>query len=72
MSFESLSKGPRDFPYLFLNYMQGPCIGTSRWPHFCFQWCPCHWQRPVGFNGAVTFAVGLFAIPTTDLLDAFA
>ena len=52
--------------------MQGPHIGSSRWPHFCFPWGPYPWGKPGGFNGAVTFEVGLYAILTSGLShDAF-
>ena len=52
--------------------MQGPHIGTSRWLNFCFPWGPCPWGNQEGFNCAITFEVGLYAIATTNLFDAFA
>ena len=52
--------------------MQGPNTGTSRWPHFCFHGVLVFGGKQEVFNGAVTFEVGLYAIPTTDPFDAFA
>ena len=69
MFFESFFKGP-EVSLCILHHIQGPHIGISRWPHFCFPWGACPLGRPVGFNDAVTFKVGLYAIPTADL-DAF-
>ena len=39
-------------------------------PTFVFHWVLVLGNQG-GFNGAITFEVGLYAIPTTDLFDAF-
>ena len=38
---------------------------------FWFPWGPCPWGNQDVFKGTVTLELGLYAIFTTDLLDAF-
>ena len=71
MLFVSFTKGPGGFPYVFLITALVttlvPVDGTTLVDHRVFvlggdQEVP---------NGSATFEVGLNAIPTTDLFDAF-
>ena len=68
----NLSPKVLEVPLCIPHHMQGPCIGTSRWPYFCFPQVLVLGIDQEVFNGAITFEVGLYVIPTADLLDAFA
>ena len=69
--FVSFTKGPGGFPYVFLitGYVTTlvPVDGTTLVDHRVF----VLGGDQEALNGSVTFEVGLNAIPTTDLFDAF-
>ena len=71
MLFVSFTKGPGSFPYVFLITAQVttlvPLDGTTLGDHRVFV---LGGDQEV-LNGSATFEVGLNAIPTTDLFDAF-
>ena len=69
--FEFFSKGPRGFPYVFI--ITGkvttlePIYGPTSVEHGVFV---LGGDQKV-FDGAITFEVGLYTIPPTDLFNAF-
>ena len=71
MFFESFSKGPRGLPYVFLITRKVPTLEPVDGP-LLFSLESLSLGEPGGCNGAVTFEVGLYAILTTDLSNAFA
>ena len=72
MFFESFSKGPRGLPYVFLITCKIPTLEPVDGPTFVFHGVLVLEGIQEGFDGAIAFEVGLYAIPTTDLFDAFA
>ena len=74
MFFESFSKGPRGLSYVFLITRKVPTLEPVDGPTFVFHGVLVLWGNQEVFNGAIaiTFEVGLYAIPTADLFDAFA
>ena len=72
MLFESFSKGPGGFAYVFI--ITGkftklePVYGPTFVVHGVFV---LGWDQQV-FDGTVTFEVGLYTIPPTDHFDTFA
>ena len=70
--FESFSKGPRGLPYVFLITCKVPTLELVYGPTFVFHKVLILGGNQEVFNGAVTLEVGLYAILTTYLFDAFA
>ena len=70
MFFESFSKGPRGFPYVFLITCKVLPLEPVDGPTIAFLWVFVFGGNQEILNGAITFEVALYAIPTTDLLDA--
>ena len=66
MLFESFSKGPIGFPYVFLITCKVPALEPVDGPTFVFHEVLVLGGDQQVFNGAVTFEVDLFAIPTAD------
>ena len=71
MFFESFSKGPGGLPYIFLITCKVPTLEPVDGPTFVFHGVLVLGENQEGFNGAISFEVGLYAIPTTDPFDAF-
>ena len=71
MVFESFSKGPRDLSYEFLITCKVPTLEPVDGLSFVFRGVLILWGSQEVFNCAVTLEVGLYAILTADLLNAF-
>ena len=71
MFFEYFSKGPRGLPYVFLITCNVPTLEPVDVPPFVFHGVLVLGGNQEVFNGAVTFEEGQYAIPTTDVSDAF-
>ena len=71
MFFESFSKGPRGLSYVFLITCKVPTLEPVDGLTFVFHGVLILGGNQEVFHGAVTLQVGLYAIPTTDLFDAF-
>ena len=70
--FESFSKGPRGLPYVFLITCKVPTLELVDGPTFVFHGVLVFGRNQEVFNCTITFEVGLYAIPITDLFDVLA
>ena len=72
MFFESFSKGPRGPSCVFIITCKVPSLELIDGPTFVFHGVLVLGRNQEVFNGVITFEVGLYAIPTIDISDAFA
>ena len=70
--FESFSKGPRCFPYVFIITGKVTTLEPVYGPTFVDHGVFVLGGDQQVFDGAITFEVGLYAIPPTDPFNAFA
>ena len=66
--FESFFKGPRDFPYVFIITSKVTTLEPIYGPTFVDHGVFVLGGDQQIFDGAVTFEVGLYTIPSTDFL----
>ena len=69
---ESFSKGPRGFPCVFIITGKVTTLKPIYGPTFADHGVFVFGGDQQVFDGAITFEVGLYAIPPTDLFNAFA
>ena len=69
--FESFSKGHRGFPYAFIITGKATTLEPIYGPTFADDRVFVLRGNQQVFDGAITFVVGLYAIPPTDLFNAF-
>ena len=67
-SLNTFFKGPRGFPYVFLITCKVPTLELVYGPTFVFHEVLVLGGNQEVFKCAITFEVGLYVIPTTDLL----
>ena len=72
MLFESLPKGPRSFPYVFIITSKVPTLEPIYGPTFVDHGVFVLGGHQQAFDGAITFEVGLYTISPTDLFNVFA
>ena len=72
MLFESFFKGPRGFPYVFIIAGKVTALEAVYGPTFVDHGVFVLGETSRFFDGAITFEVGLYTIPPTDLFNAFA
>ena len=70
-SLESFSKGPGSFSYVFIIAGKVTALEPIYGPTFVDHGS-LSLGTPVAFDGAITFEVGLYTIPLTDIFNAFA
>ena len=66
--FESFLKGPRSFPYVFIIAGKVTALEPIYGPTFVGHGVFVLGGHQQGFDGAITFKVGLYTIPSRDLL----
>ena len=71
MLFVSFTKDPRGFPYVFIITRKVTTLEPINGPTFADHRVFVLGGDQYISNGITTFEVGLYAIPTTDLLDTF-
>ena len=72
MLFESFSKGPGGFPYVFIITGKATTLGPIYGPTLADHGVFVLRGDQLVLDGATTFEVGLYAIPPIDLFNAFA
>ena len=70
--FESFSKGPRGFPYVFIITGKVITLELVYSPTFVDHGVFVLWRDKYIFEGAITFEVGLYTTPPADPFNAFA
>ena len=71
MLFESFTRGPRGFPYVFIITGKVTALEPVYGPTFVDHGVFVLWGYQKAFDGAITFEVGLYTIPPTYLFNAF-
>ena len=72
MLFKSFSKGPRGFPYVFIFTGKVTALEPVYGPLLLTMGSLSLGETSRFFYGAITFEVGLYTIPPTDIFNAFA
>ena len=72
MLLESFSKGSRSFPFVFIIIGKVTALEPIYGPTFVNHGVFVLGGDQQVFDGAITFEVGLYTIPPTDVFNAFA